>query len=116
MAVRLEEVVQTTQRTTGLLPVLTQAIAEGMYFDNKSQKNVVIVKNTGAGSINITIQTPATLDGDAIAERVVAVAAGVTKLIGPFHNGIYGQTGDLVYVDTDTFADTTWGVIALGAI
>jgi len=109
-------VAQLTART-GLAPTLTPATADGFYFDNARQNRIIQVENTGAGSINVTIQTPALVDGNlTVSERVVPVAAGVTRYIGPFSNAVYGQVGNLVYVDTDTPADTDWAVLGLGAI
>ncbi len=60
---------------------------------------VLYVKNGGGAGINVTIQTPGTVDGNAISDLVVAVAAAGEKILGPFPPDIYNQsTGDL-YVD-----------------
>lgn len=52
---------------------------------------VLLVNNASGGSINVTVQTPATEDGLAVAEQVVAVAAGVIKAIGPFRPSTYDR-------------------------
>lgn len=57
-------------------------------------KQFVEVKNGSGGSINVTLNIQATLDGAAAVNPVVAVGAGVTKIIGPFPTGIYNQVAN----------------------
>lgn len=69
----------------------------------------LLVKNGGGSSINVTIQTPATQGGLAVADQVVAVGAGVQKAIGPFDSRLYDRPSGAadagkVYVD---FSDVT---------
>lgn len=106
---------------TALVPV--QAVDEGAVLalaaanvDGHSipggGDTVLIVNNGSGGSINVTIQTAATEDGLAIADQVVAVGAGVQKVIGPFRPGTYNRaSGDtdpgLVYVDFSAVATVT---------
>jgi hypothetical protein len=52
----------------------------------------VEVKNGSGSSINVTLDIQATLDGAAVTDPVVAVAAGATKIIGPFPKGIYNNS------------------------
>jgi len=54
----------------------------------------VEVKNGSGGSINVTLNIQATLDGAAAVNPVVAVGAGVTKIIGPFPTGVYNQVAN----------------------
>lgn len=56
----------------------------------------LVVRNTGAGVRTITIITPATAGGLAIADvGPVNVAAGATMVFGPFPSNIYAQpSGD----------------------
>lgn len=56
-------------------------------------KEMLVVKNGGGGSINVTLDLRATLDGISVTDPVVAVGAGVTKLIGPFPVGLYNDAG-----------------------
>lgn len=50
------------------------------------------VKKSGAGSCNVTIITPGTVDGNAIADLVVVVPATTgDKMIGPFRPEIYND-------------------------
>jgi hypothetical protein len=57
------------------------------------------VDNGSAGSINVTLVTPGTFDGDiALPNRTVAVAAGATTIIGRL-GPVYHQTDDTIHVD-----------------
>lgn len=61
-------------------------------------KEVLQVANGGGGSINVTAATAGTIDGLAIADNVVAVGAGVTKMIGPFDPKLYNDVNGKVQV------------------
>ena len=60
---------------------------------------ILEVNNTSGGSLNVTVGTPGVVDGLAVADLVVAVAAGATRLIGPFPPAIYNQSDGTVQVD-----------------
>lgn len=69
---------------------------------------ILYVANGSGGSINVTIVTPGTQDGQAISDRVVAVGAGATKLIGPFPPRTYTDEADgLVDVDFSSVSSVT---------
>jgi len=55
--------------------------------------------SSDAGSQNVTIETPGVVDGLAVADLVVAVPAGATRLIGPFPTSIYNQVDGSLFVD-----------------
>lgn len=110
---------------TALVPV--QAADEGVVFA-LSAANVdghripgggdvrLVVNNGSGGSINVTIQTAATEDGLAIADQVVAVGAGVQKVIGPFRPTTYDRASGAadpgeVYVDFSAVTSVTCGAI-----
>lgn len=61
-------------------------------------------RNSGASSYDVTIATPGTVDGNAVADKVVSVAAGVTKVIGPFPMSAYNQSDNTVNVDVSNAA------------
>lgn len=94
----------TVQRVvpTGVVPSTTAGHTDGHKFPNNGRQWVEVT-NGGVGSINVTAQTPATQSGLAVAEQVVAVAAGATKRIGPFDKATYNQVGGTddgqVYID-----------------
>lgn len=66
--------------------------------------------NTGAGSQDITIDTPGNVSGLAVADLVVSVPAGLTRLIGPFPPATFNQGGTSdVYVNVIV---NTWNLRA----
>lgn len=89
---------------TGLTPVFTAANVLGHSVANDGHV-MLEVKNGSASPINVTVQTPGTVDGLAISELVVVVpATSGDKMIGPFPPGIYNQPDGTIYVD---FSDVT---------
>ena len=51
-----------------------------------------ILQLDAAGGANVTVSTPGTLDGQAIAERVLAAGTAKMSIFGPFPVSIYGAT------------------------
>lgn len=99
-----------TVTITGLNPSFTAANVDGHSIVNDG-RTVLYVKNGGAGSVNVTIQTPGSVDGNAIADRVVAVPAGEDRIIGPFAPRVYNQQSGAdahaVYVDFSAVTSVT---------
>lgn len=91
----MAEVARAAQRVTpqGVEPVVFEGLsaADTQLIPNKGGDVVLRVTNGGAEATNVTIATPGTVDGNAIADLVVAVAAGKTKLIGPLDPGVYND-------------------------
>lgn len=102
--------------TAGLAPALTPANAAGHSIEGDGDV-ILMVVNGGVGSINVTIQTGATLGGEAVADKVVAVGAGATKLIGRFRPDLYNQASGadegLVYVDFSGVTSVTVAAISV---
>lgn len=86
------------------------ASSGGDEFDN-SGSDFVEIKNGGAGSINVTFVTQATVDGEAVADKVVAVPAGTTKIIGPFPKGIYNNANGRVQMTYSAVTSVTVKVL-----
>jgi hypothetical protein len=84
--------------------------ANGMEFDCTGREHVHI-KNTNASGRTLTIDTPGTIDGQAVANRTVAIP-GTTgdKKIGPFPPALYAQANGRVYLDIDVGTNVTIGV------
>lgn len=107
---------QTTQQIvrTGLTPALTAPTADGDIVDCG---NVALMVTNGSGSsINVTVQATASLDGLDVADLVVAVAAGATRLIGPLPVRTFGQPSGSAdagraYVDYSAVASVTRAVV-----
>lgn len=89
--------------------------ANGMLFANaRGEKTVLVVKNGDVAGKTVTIASPRTVDGQAVADPAIAVAAGEVRMIGPFSQSTYNQGGSdvgKVYVDFD--ADTSVEVAAV---
>lgn len=95
---------------TGLTPVYSAANVDGHWIDADAYIEVV----NGAGApINVTIQTGGTIDGQPIADRVVAVANGTRKKIGRFGRRAYpqpsGNEAGKIYVDFSSVTTITVG-------
>lgn len=68
------------------------AAAGGDSFVNSGQE-VVVLKNASAGIITVTVPTPVTVDGLAVADLTAAIGVGETRLLGPFPPAWYNDTG-----------------------
>ena len=110
MADRVELTVQQAVRT-GVTPTYNSASANNNTFANDGH-TIIEVKNTSGSPINVTIETPGTVDGNAVADLVVAVpATSGDKIIGPFPPSIYNQTGGVIYLDWSATTNVTVAVI-----
>lgn len=72
------------------------AVGGDKFGNNGSQ--LFYVNNASGSSINVTFVTSQTVDGQAVADRVVAVAAGAAKMIGPFKPSQYNDVDGNVNV------------------
>lgn len=108
--------VQTLSRD-GIDPSYEAANADGEEVAN-SGRMFIHVQNGGGGSITVTIQTPGTVDGLAVADREVSIGAGNDKMIGPFPPATYNQDPgetDTVYVDFSGVSSVTIAALVLPA-
>lgn len=85
---RAELTLQTSVRT-GLNPTYSSAATDGHAVNNASHKVLLHVKNASGSSMNVTVSTPNTVDGNAISEKVVAVPNGEDRMIGPYPHAVY---------------------------
>jgi hypothetical protein len=73
--------------------------------------DLVYVKNGGASPINVTLPTPVTVDGKAVADTVIAVANASEKIIGDIDGDVYGVLSGAdagrVYVDFSAVTSVT---------
>lgn len=72
------------------------AAAGGDHFANTG-KEVLVVSNTSGGPVNVTAETTTTVDGQAVADNVVAVADSKPTIIGPFPLSDYSDDVKLTY-------------------
>jgi len=75
-------------------------------------KTFIEVNNGSGDSINVTIDCPGSVDGFAVADLVVAVAAGVKKKIGPF-TGTFSQADGYFWVVCSAVTTVTIGAFRL---
>lgn len=108
---RVALAVQTISRD-GIVPAYTAGDATNHHEFVNDGKTYIHVKNGGGGSITVTIDTPGSVDGLAIADRTVTVANGSEKKIGPFPSS-YNQSGGLVYVNLSGATSVTLGAFKL---
>lgn len=80
-----------TVSPTARTGLLTTGVTPGGSGDEWANTGVemILVKNGSLASINVTLDIKVTVDGAAVTDPVVAVAAGATKIIGPFPPSFY---------------------------
>ncbi|MGW3992222.1 hypothetical protein ACWEF6_01925 [Amycolatopsis sp. NPDC004772] len=94
----------------GTTPLGTSPNAEGDIIDTGSAV-FLLVSNTGAGSVTVTVQSQATFDGLDVSDLAVTVPAGGSKAIGPLATVTFGfpkgnANADRAFVDyTGTLTD-----------
>lgn len=97
---------------TGIVPSYAAANVAGNSLAN-SGKEFLHIKNGAVSSITVTIETPGTVDGQAVADRTVTIGAGAEKMIGPFPPQTYNQDSGEVYVDYSAITTVTVGAFRL---
>lgn len=108
----------TTQPITvaGLAPALTAPNVDGDIVD--VGRVALYVNNSSGASIDVTIQSPVTVDGLTVEDPVIAVPAGTVKLIGPLPARVFGRpAGDTdagrAYVNYSSQTSVTRAVVSL---
>lgn len=97
------------------IATLAAANADGHAVLNNGA-TFLIVKNAGGSGITVTVQTPRTIDGLAVAEYTISVGDGETKAFGPFPKDTFNQPGPdagKVYVDYSAVTSVTVGAFRL---
>jgi hypothetical protein len=95
----------------GLTPSYAAADAAGAAFANDGE-TFLQVKNAGNTACVVTIQTPATFEGVALADPTVTVPITTgDKMIGPFPKAAFNQVNGQVYVDFDQVVSVTVAAI-----
>lgn len=97
---------------TGVVPTYAAANVDGHSLANRGSQ-FLHVKNGSGSSINVTLVTPVTVGGRAVADDVVAVAAGAEKLIGPFDERTYNNADGKVDVNFSAVTTVTVAAFSL---
>jgi len=93
----------------GLSPTFNAAAGGGDEFVNTGNE-FIHVKNGHSGSQDVVIETPATVDGLAVADRTVSVPNGEERIIGPFPVATYNDVAAKVQL---TYSGVTLLTIAV---
>lgn len=80
----------TQQMTDAGAAISYSAASASDTVDISNGRTFLHVKNAGGSSDTVTLVTPGTVAGLAIADRTVAVANGTEKFIGPLDPALYG--------------------------
>lgn len=104
---------------TGLVPVMTAPTSGSGNGDIIDTGRVMLmVINGGGSSITVTVITPIQVDSLDVVDLAVTVAAGATKLIGPFSAATFGQPvgsadAGRAYVEYSDVTSVTRAVLSL---
>ena len=95
---------------------LAAANVDGHYVQNSGDVFLEVL-NENVAACTVTVQTPRTVDGLAVAEMAVVVAQDERMLIGPFPVNTFNQVSanpGCIYVDFSAVADVTVAAWRLG--
>ena len=96
----------------GLDPTMvTAAYTDGNSFSNNGKTWVEILNLTGATTL--TIDTPNTVDGEAIANPTVSIGANTRYKVGPFPPDVYNRSDDSVRVSVTSIDSVTIAALTL---
>lgn len=99
-----------TRTAAGSSPLLN--ITDTFQFNNTGREFLHFMKS-GAGACTVTIVTPTTVDGLAVADRTVTVAATTGDvMIGPFPPGMYNTAGSSTFAGF-TMSEVTGLTVAI---
>src|SRR3990172_1831907 len=81
--------------SSGITPTYTGTLSTASTYKVRNTGRIFLhFKKSGAGACNVTIATPHTVDGNAVADKVVSVPATTgDKMIGPFKPDVYKEQG-----------------------
>jgi len=76
-------------------------------------KELILVEHTnGAGSsVTLTVTTTATIDGEAVADKLIAIGPGETHVLGPWPQQWYNDANAKVTLSWSAVTDITLAVI-----
>jgi hypothetical protein len=104
---------QTTDRT-GAEVSLAACAAGGDEFVNTGNE-FIYIENGAVAAQTVTIATPATVDGLAVADRTVEVPAGENWIFGPFPVNTYNDGNAKVQLTYSAVATLNIAVLKLGS-
>jgi hypothetical protein len=96
--------------SAGLVPNFEAANVDGNSYPLRHGR-ALRVKNGSAGSINVTVPTPGTVDGLAIEQRIVPVVAGADATIALGRGDAYRQADGQAHIDYSAVDSVTVAVV-----
>ena len=88
--------------TTGLAPSMqAMATADNYTVANADELVFFYIDNQNAGTATVTIATPFTKDGLALAELTATLATTTQKMMGPFSKAYYNDSDGKLSVTVD---------------
>lgn len=99
---------------TGVLLGAVAAAGGGDKFANDGRQ-VAYFKNGSGAPITVTVVTQKTVDGLAVTDRAVVVAAGEERMIGPFDKETYNDTDGNVNFTYSGVTSLTVAVLTVAA-
>ena len=98
----------------GLAPAYTACAAGGDSFANPGNA-FIHIKNANGSAATLTIVTPKTVDGLAVADRTVSIpATSGDVMIGPLPAATYNDASGNVSLTYSAVTDLTIGIVKLG--
>jgi hypothetical protein len=91
---------------TGVVPTLAAANADGHLLPNDGQVFVMVTNGDGSPH-TVTAAITKTVDGVTPAGKVLTLAAGATKLFGPFKPDEYNNASGQVALSFDAVTSVT---------
>ena len=100
--------VRDTSRSAGVnVTDLDTAVTSADAFFAPNNGNVRLIVVNAAGANNVTVTTPNTVDGLAVADLVISLTASKTYVLGPFPPAIYNNSAGQVRFTVSANADVT---------
>jgi len=97
----------------GLKATYASCAAEGDEFVNTGDEFIHII-NAAVADQTVTIATPATVDGLAVADRAVVITASEERMIGPFPSSTYNDSAAKVQLTYSAVVTLTIAVLKPG--
>lgn len=102
---------QITRSGNGLVQSNGAANAAGHSVPNDGQVFLEVVTTTNA--CVVTIDTPGSVDGNAIANKTHSIGTATTRKLGPYPPSTYNQADNSIYVDFDLVTGVSIGAYRL---
>jgi len=91
----------------------TTSSDDGDTFETNGTE-ALLVRNNKAGTITLTVTTPKTVDGLAVADLTIEVGTDEVALLGPWPSSIYGDGDRIVSIDAGAdYADVEYALISI---